>query len=231
MTNAPLSAWGPNASLALDVLAGRPTQGIPSWLINPMEWRTIDRLAGLPEGSYAREPVPTYMKMQQAVGTCLMDQWIPENPLSMGEHGFEHHGTTATTGGGPVILDDRLIDSPEAVVSHLEEVVFPELIARRQDFDAATEQAVVHQVLADERRIQHLLGPDILKGGYGFAHLPGWDYFRYGYEPYFMAVACYPDVIERHFRLQADVLELHNRAVARAIIEGELPRFFRPISI
>ncbi len=217
-----------NARLALDTLAGEPVQGIPSWLLNPMEWRMIDRLAGLPEGSYARDPEPTYLRMQQAIGTCLLDQWIPKNPLSMGERGYEQRTDTATTGGGPATVDGRLIDSPEAVVAHLEEVVFPDLIAQTEAFDAAAEDALVTRIIAQERSVQTRLGTGMLKGGYAYAPMPGWDYGRYGYEPYFMAVACYPEVIGRHFQLQADLYEKRNRAAARAVVEGDLPRFYRP---
>ena len=39
------------AQLALDTLLQKPVRGIPAWLINPMEWAMIDRLAGKPPGA------------------------------------------------------------------------------------------------------------------------------------------------------------------------------------
>jgi len=81
---APL-APGERARLALDTILGQPgggtlsvndlaVKGIPTWEINPMEWRMIDRLACLPEGSYRRDPVPTYHRMYEQIGICLVDQ-------------------------------------------------------------------------------------------------------------------------------------------------------------
>lgn len=42
------------AQLALDTLLQKPMRGIPAWLINPMEWEMIDRLAGAAPGAYRR---------------------------------------------------------------------------------------------------------------------------------------------------------------------------------
>ena len=88
--------------------------------------RLLDELAGKPPGSYARDPVPVYLAFQRAIGTCLLDQWIPENPLSIGPTGYEGatpHG--ATTGAKEVVVDGMVIDSPEAVVEHLDHRVAP----------------------------------------------------------------------------------------------------------
>jgi len=118
--------------LALDTIQRQPVQGIGIWLINPMEWRMIDRLAGAAEGTYERDPRPTYRRMLEAAGTCMVDQWIPENPLSMGAHGYES-GTQrgATTGAREVVADGRPIREPEDVIAHMEEVVFPALREER----------------------------------------------------------------------------------------------------
>ncbi len=214
-----------NAQLALDVLLGKPVRGIPTWQIYPMEWRMIDRLAGVPEGTYERDPVPTYRQMLVNSGCCLLDQWIPDNPLSMGARGYED-GTErgATTGAKEIVRDGLAIDSPEAVVEHLERFVFPRLRRAIAEFD---EEAQVQEILAGEARIQELLGPEILKSGYGFVRFPAFRYSDYGYEHYFMAYALYPEVIERDFALQADLAVLHNRAAARAYSEGRLPPLYR----
>ena len=86
---ATLNHW---SQLALETLMQKPVKGIPIWLINPMEWRIIDRIAGKPEGTYRREPTATYRQMLIHSGCCMVDQWIPENPLTMGPSGFEEIG-------------------------------------------------------------------------------------------------------------------------------------------
>ncbi|MCG3147426.1 MAG: hypothetical protein PCFJNLEI_00866 [Verrucomicrobiae bacterium] len=213
------------AQLALDTILGKPARGIPLWLINPMEWSVINRLAGLPAGSYQRDPVATYHRMYENIGVCLVDQWIPENPLSMGVHGYQADTpASATTGAQQIVCDGIVIDSPEAVVEHFERFIFPRL---RQAIAGFDETARVQQILRSETEIQRVLGPNMLKSGYGFVWFPSFDYSRYGYEYYFMAFALYPEIIERHFALAADLSLLNNRAVARAYREGGLPPLYR----
>lgn len=189
-----------------------------------MEHRHIERIAGEPPGSYRREPERVYLACQRAIGVCLLDQFIPENPLTMGEAGFEGRAPGATTGAREIVCDGMVIDSPEAVVAHLEQVVFPDLRARIAAWD---EDARVREIVSQECAIQAKLGPTILKSGYSFVHFPYFSYGTYGYENYFMAYALYPEVIERHFALQADLALLNNRAAARAFVEGDLPPLFR----
>jgi hypothetical protein len=217
------SPHGDRAQLALDTILQRPTRGVASWLIHVLEHAQIDRLAGRPPGSYDRDPEATYLAFQHRVGTCLLDQYIPFNPMDMGDHGFQGQ-RSATTGVERIERDGMLIDSPEAAVEHLERVEFPRLRAEIAAFD---EDARVREILDEERRVQALLGPDILKSGYSFVKFPGFAYGRYGYVNYFSAYALYPDVIERHFALQADWAALQNRAAARAYVEGRLPPLFR----
>ena len=210
--------------LARDTILQRATDGIAIWLINPMEWRMIDRLAGVPEGTYRHSPVETYRSMLVNSGCCMVDQWIPENPLSMGAHGFEQDTTrSATTGAEQVIVDDMPINDPDDVVAHLEQVAFPRLDNAIRDFD---EDTCVTQFLRREAQVQDAMGPQLLKVPYGtpFPFLP---YYTYGYANYFMAYALYPELMERHFALQADYAGLQNRARARAIREGGLPPYTR----
>ncbi len=241
-----------NAQLALDTIHQRPVKGIPSWLLNVMEHAHIERIAGAAPGDYAKRPEEVYLAMQRALGTCLLDQYIPENPLTMGDQGFQGKAHGATTGGETLVLDDILIDSPEAVAEHMERFVFPKLRAAagnsnppvvavppcrpptwhgRHGGTATTgkpeEDAVVGQILANERAIQEKFGPSILKGPYGFIAFPGFAYGTYGYVNYFSAYALYPDVLEKHFSLQADVALKNNRAAARAFVEGDLPPLYR----
>jgi hypothetical protein len=85
----------------------------------------------------------------------------------------------------------------------------------------------VGQILAKERAIQDKFGPSILKGPYGFISFPGFAYGTYGYVNYFSAYALYPEVLEKHFSLQADLALRNNRAAARAFVEGNLPPLYR----
>lgn len=217
----------PTAHLALDTILQRPTAGIPTWQLFVMEHAHIERIAGAAPGAYRADPEGVYAAMQRQAGAGMLDQWIPRNPLTMGDHGYETgsamHGRP-TTGGGPPVLDGITIDGPEAVAAHLEGVAFPRL---EQAIAAFDEDACVREILAQERAVQAQLGPAILKVPYGVVHFPTLAYGTYGYGPYFMAYALYPGVIERHFALQADLALRNNRAAARAYREGELPPLHR----
>jgi hypothetical protein len=213
------------AQLALDTLLLKPTRGIPSFAFHVLKHAYIDRLAGVEEGSYRKEPIRVYRQMQERIGTCLVDQWIPTNPLTMTDQGYDA-GTKheATTGAEQIVCDGRVIDSPEAVVEHLERVEFPKLQAATRNFD---EDARVQEILAGEAETQRVIGAGMLKTGHGFARFPGFAYGRYGYVHYFTAYGLLPEVIERHFSLQADYWSVHNGAVARAYREGHLPPLYR----
>lgn len=217
-------AIGENAQLALDTILQRPTAGIPSWGVHVMEHVHLERLAGARPGDYRRDPERVYLACQRAIGTCMLDQFIPDNPLKMGARGFDGTPRGATTGADTIIQDGIAIDSPEAVVQHLERFVFPALRGAVSTFD---EEQRVAEILRNEAAVQHKLGPDILKTGYGFVGFPAFAYGTYGYVNYFTAYALYPEVMEKHFSLQADLALLGNRAAARAYVEGGLPPLHR----
>jgi hypothetical protein len=212
------------AQLAYDTILRRPTEGIPSWLLNPMDHDHIERIAGAEAGAYRASPVETYLAFQRSAGTCMLDQYIPENPLSMGPKGYQGAARGATTGATEIVCDGIVIDSPEAAVHHMESHLFPALRHAAETFD---EKAHTRAVVEHERALQETLGPDILKGPYGHVSFPWMDYGRYGYENYFMAWGLYPEVLERGFSLMADLALRSNRASARAFAEGDLPPFCR----
>jgi len=213
------------AQLALDTLMQKSVHGIPAWLINPMERLMIDRIAREPAGTYEQKPVPTYRKMLLNSGCCMVDQWIPENPLSMGTSGYgSDTPRSVTTGSGNISLDGIAIDSPEAVVEHLERVVFPTLT---NNINAFNEAESADNILLHEHSVQDVLGAAILKTPYGHVAFPILRYYQYGYENYFMAYALYPDVIEKDFAMQADLAVLHNQAFVRACKNGAIPPLTR----
>jgi uroporphyrinogen decarboxylase len=212
------------ARLALDTVLRKPTRGIPTWLVHLMEHAHIERVAGVGPGGYLRNPEQTYLACQRAIGVCLLDQYIWDNPLTMGAHGYEGATRGATTGAERIVLDGIEIDSADAVARHLQEVAFGRLEREAAEFD---EERRVREIIAGEIAAQERLGPTMLKSGYAFVRFPGFDYGGYGYKPYFTAYARYPELMERHFALQADVALLHNRAAARAYVEGGLPPLYR----
>ncbi|MHC4886367.1 MAG: uroporphyrinogen decarboxylase family protein, partial [Planctomycetota bacterium] len=214
-----------NQQLVLDTIAQKPTDGIPTWQILTMEWAMIDRLAGVPEGTYVKDPVGTMRKKYENIGTCMVDQWIPTNALSMTSAGYESEkaGGSPTTGNHDIVHDGIAIREPEDVVAHMEKHLFPELEAATRTFDA---DAFVAETLESEAAIQAEIGPTMLKTPYVGA-FPCLHYGYYTYEQYFMAYALYPEVMEQCFRLQADLAVVKNRALVRAYDEGNLPRYTR----
>ena len=212
------------ALLALDTILQKPTKGIPSWLIHPMEHSIIEKIAGVGPGEYKNDPGKTYLTMQYAIGTCLIDQFIPNNPLSMGDKGYENKEKGATTGSKKIVINDMTIDSPEAVVEHMEKFTFPRIRKAIKEFD---EDKRTKRIIEGERKTQEILGSGILKSGYSFINFQGFAYGTYGYVNYFMSYALYPEVIEKHFSLQADLALLNNQAAARAYVEGNLPLLYR----
>ena len=213
-----------SARLGWDTILQKPTRGIPSWLIHIMEHSQIERLAGAKPGDYERDPENTYIAFQRAIGTCMLDQYIPDNPLTMGDQGFEGTEKGATTGAEEIVLDGLRISSPEAVVGHLEQVAFPQIQKAIATFDEAQR---IKEILDYEAYVQARLGPGILKVPYGVVSFPIFPYHLYGYRNYFSAYALYPEVMERHFSLQAELAVLQNRASARAYVEGKLPPLCR----
>ena len=220
----PAQQLSPNAQLALDTVYQRPTTGVPTGLVHLMEHAHIERLAGVAPGAYKKSPREVYLKCILAIGVCGLDQFIPDNPLSMGDHGYEGASKGATTGAEQVICDGMAIDSPEAVVEHMEKFVFPSI---RRGISEFNEDKRVRDIIEGERKIQEEFGPDILKTGYGFVSFPGFAYGSYGYVNYFSAYALYPEVMEKHYSLQADWCVLNNRAAARAYSEAKLPPMYR----
>ncbi len=213
-----------NAQLALDTILGKKTQEIPAWLIHVMGYEHIERLAGAGPGEYLKDPERVYLDMQKNVGTALLDQYLWNNPLSMGEHGYEDGAHGATTGAEEIILDGMTIDSPEAVVEHMERFVFPQLQRGVENFD---EDKRVREIIEGEIAVQERLGPSMLKSGYEFITFPAFAYWQYGYVHYFSAYALYQDVMAKHFKLQADLSLANNKAAARAYTEGKLPPLYR----
>lgn len=211
------------AQLALDTLFQKPTKGIPTWIIHIMEHSQIEHLAGVQPGEYKKNPEKVYLACQYNIGVCMIDQYIPENPLSMGKQGYETTERTATTGAKEIVCNSIAINSPEAVVEHLEKFVLPTIQKKITEFN---EDKYVNEILKYEADTQKRLGPGIIKFPYSI-NFPEFRYIMYGYENYFMAYALYPEVIEKDFSMQADLGLLENSAIAKAHAEGKLLPYHR----
>ncbi|MCM8759625.1 MAG: hypothetical protein NC906_07655 [Candidatus Omnitrophica bacterium] len=215
----------PSKKLAIDTIERKKTKGIPTFLVHIMDIPLIEELAQVPPGTYEKEPEKTYLKYVWNIGINCLDQFIPDNPLSMTHKGFDEKTKKGpTTGLKNFILDGVVIDSPESVVLHMEKFFIPSLKKSIEQFD---EEQTVKSIIDQENTIQEKLGETVLKSGYGYIRFPTLSYGHYGYENYFMAYLLYPDIIEKVFSLQADYAELHNKAAARAIVEGNLPLLYR----
>ena len=222
-------SWGENARLALDTIAMQPTRGIPQWMLNIMQHSMIEEFAGAAPGEYRKDHRRVYLQFQHRIGTSMIDQYIPDNPLSMGDRGYDsgtQHG--ATTGLERIVCDGMLIDSPEAVAEHLEKIALPNLRKEIAAFNQPAADREIERLIEGEVAVQKEFGTNMLKVPYGgFFSFPGIRYGQYGYANYFMAYALYPEVMERDFSLQADLQTLWNGVRARAIVEGGLPRWLR----
>ena len=100
-------------------IAGENIGGYPTAGINIMEHAQLNRLAarnGMKDPDYERDPVNVYARAQREIGADSIDQWIPENPLSMSDRGFEGGSRTATTGAEKVVVDGMEINEPEDVI-------------------------------------------------------------------------------------------------------------------
>lgn len=220
--------WQHNAVLSTDTLDLVCRRQIPTGLLHLMDIPYLEERSENARGSYAQDPDKVYLDFQKRAGCCMIDQYLAHNPLSMGNEGYS--GETergASTGAADTILDGIAIDSPEAVIEHLERYVFPGLAhASTGKMDAS---GTIENLVREEREMQAKLGPSILKVPYGegFQHFPCLRYTTYGYVNYFEAFLMYPEVMEKDFRLQADVAVARNRVVARAYEEGKLPKMLR----
>ena len=185
--------WQENAQLAWDTIHMRPTQGVAPYWMNVMDWGLLESIGGHQPGSYAQDPSRVYLDFQLAVGTTMIDQWIPDNPLSLTEEGCESGMPRgATTGAERIVRDGMLIDSTESVVAHMEQFLFPQLDARGRELDVQADERAA-RLVEKEVQVQKLYGMNLLKGPYdGFQYFPGFNYFSYGYENYFMAYGLYP---------------------------------------
>ena len=114
-------------------------------------------------------------------------------------------------------LDPNDFHRPEDVVDYVHSLPSPEQAA-----DAIDHQAEYAAWLELVTRRQDAM-PDILwVPGHQAGVVRFMWYMDFGFEPYFMALALYPEVVERLFAIEAARAHYRNRAIARCIRENDL---------
>lgn len=73
-----------SARLALDAINRKGSRGIPTGLVDIMEHSIIERLAGAESGTYVNDPYGVYCRMLERIGVNMVDQFLADNPLTMG---------------------------------------------------------------------------------------------------------------------------------------------------
>ena len=76
-----------------------PTGVVPHGAVHVMETSELEHFAGRAEGDYARDVEGVYLGFQRAIGACFIDQYIPDNPLSMTPSGYDSHTQRGPTTG------------------------------------------------------------------------------------------------------------------------------------
>ena len=77
----------------------KPAKGIPSWLLHVMQIGHIESIAGAAPGSYRGDPDAVYVAFQRAAGTCMLDQYLADNPITI----VATHPTMNELGSGGLI--------------------------------------------------------------------------------------------------------------------------------
>jgi len=215
--------YSQNAQLALDTINQKPTVGIPTGLFHIVEHSSIEKLANVPYGQYKKDPHGVYIRMLGNVGVNIVGQYMADNPLTIGNHGYEHGGSSATT-GVTAILDGIIVDSPEAVAEHLESFALPHLQKQILNFDPVP---VMQRITLEMSMKAALLDDNVLIAGFDNIYFPQLQYEQYGYENFMIAYALYPELFEKLFKLQGRYGALHNKAVADVYLQNDYPLYQR----
>jgi len=198
-----------------------PTDGIPQWILHPMDPRWVENLLGEPAGTYFTDPVDFTLRMHRRLGVSFLDQLVTIQPEIASD------GWHVEVSSQPPVMDGIVIDSPEAVARHYEQFVIPGLEQAIRDFPRNAPE-IRRRYVEGFRAMQERLGPEILYVPYGeVQHKPIFRYSIYGYVPYFQFYALYPTLQAEAFRLEADYAVLHNGLLGQAIIEEGFPPLVR----
>jgi hypothetical protein len=179
-----------------------------------MNWLTagyVQELTGLDPEAYWDDQIAAHARAFKLLGVDFCEQ-LAFPPRAESQRHW--------AGGGP----DRGSE-PDAVAADLER----RSAAAERDLAAgpARRETHVRRICDYQLATQRHLGEDCVWLFGMDAHGPaviGFPYDTYGYEGFFLAVAAYPEVMERYWRTGADLARWHNECVVEAARRLAWPR-------
>jgi len=170
----------------------------------------LEKLAGM--GPFWSNPRGIAIEAYRRLGTDLIIQFVmPKRPEDSTE------SETATNFSRR--KDPRPSYTAETVVEYVS--ALPSVAEIRREFDSEAIYRDFIRVISDGQRE---MGDMLWIPFYAHACSFMW-YSQFGFWPYLLALARYPDEMERLFRNSGEQARLRNRAVARAIRDRNIPPF------
>jgi hypothetical protein len=192
---------------ALRALEFQPTDRVPVVGGFVRHAGFLARAAGATVADFRASPRPTAIRAFRNLGVDVIIALILPDPRSA--TGAEHEPKHSS-----------LFKSPEEVLLEIEALPDPAELHRAWDF-----QAEYDAYLRVYREGQEAVGDDTLWVPNTFHCVSQFqNESRFGAENYYMALALYPDAMDRLFEYSGEQAFLRNTAVARAIVENDLPR-------
>lgn len=193
-----------DAAFSLQPVDRTPMLG--GWIADPAK---ILELTGTSEERYWSDPVPVSIEAYRRLGLDgLLDVNVPS----------ERGGYTLVTHKD--IEERARYKTPEDVVVEIDRLPSPEEVQQRFD-----EQDVYDRALARMEHMQELCGSDLYWCPARWEVIPNFEWYRiYGYEPYLIAIAAYPDQIARLYEHAAAAAACNARVIARLVRENRHPR-------
>jgi hypothetical protein len=192
---------------ALRALSFQPTDRVPvvgGFVRHP---RFLAQSAGVSVDAFWQAPRETAIQAFRNLGVDVIIALIlPDRNSATGAEHEPRHSSP--------------FESPEQVLREIQDLPDPSELHRTFDF-----QAEYDACLDLHRTGQDALGDDILWVPNTFHCVAQFqNEWRFGAENYYMALALYPEAMDRFFEYSGERAFLRNTAVARAIVEHDLPR-------
>jgi hypothetical protein len=171
-----------------------------------MNWLTanyVQHLTGLLAEEYWADQIAAHVRAFKILGVDFCEQLA--FPPREEEQRSWSLGEQKDWSNPDVVAEDLELTSVGA------EQYLKDLRAKRED--------EIREICDYQITLQRKLGDDCVWFFGMDAHGPhsiGFPYGKYGYEGFFMAVAAYPDVMERYWRTQAGCARFHNECVVEA---------------
>ncbi len=191
----------------LRALAFQPTDRVPvvgGFVRHP---QFLAQMAGTTMDAFWAEPKSVAIRAFRNLGVdCIIGLILPSADSASGAQVSMHQSSR--------------FDSPEAVLKEIENLPGLEELRRQVDM-----QDCYETFLKTYREGQAAIGDDILWLPNRFGCLAKFqNEGHFGAENYYMALALYPEAMERFFAYSGEHAYLMNLAHARAIVEHGLPR-------